>query len=98
MSAWQSRGPRWPHWIRQGLLLPILLAASLLAGCGATMKPADYAAEKPTLDLKTYFNGTVDAWGKFQDRSGKVVLAMLWALAVGVAAAIAPASAVVGLR
>ena len=37
------------------------------------MTPADYAAEQPALDLKTYFNGTVDAWGIFQDRSGKVV-------------------------
>ena len=37
------------------------------------MKPADYAAEQPALDLKTYFNGTVDAWGMFQDRSGKVI-------------------------
>ena len=37
------------------------------------MTPTDYAAEQPTLDLKTYFNGTVDAWGMFQDRSGKVI-------------------------
>lgn len=56
------------------LMRMLLLAAALLvAGCGATMRPADYAAEQPTLDLKTYFNGTVDAWGIFQDRSGKVV-------------------------
>ncbi len=33
----------------------------------------DYANEKPVLDLKTYFNGRVDAWGMFQDRSGKVI-------------------------
>jgi hypothetical protein len=32
-----------------------------------------YAREKPLLDLRTYFNGPVDAWGVFQDRSGKVV-------------------------
>ena len=37
------------------------------------MTPTDYAAEQPTLDLKTYFNGTVDAWGMCQDRSGKVI-------------------------
>ena len=37
------------------------------------MTPADYAGEQPALDLKTYFNGTVDAWGMFQDRSGKVI-------------------------
>lgn len=56
------------------LMRILLLAAALLVGgCGATMRPADYAAEEPKLDLKTYFNGTIDAWGIFQDRSGKVV-------------------------
>jgi hypothetical protein len=34
---------------------------------------ADYAAEKPVLDLKTYFNGPLEAHGIFTDRSGKVV-------------------------
>ncbi len=58
------------QWLKRSLLLA---AALLVAGCGATMRPADYAAEKPALDLMTYFNGTVDAWGMFQDRSGKVV-------------------------
>jgi Protein of unknown function (DUF3833) len=43
-----------------------------LAGCAA-VEPSAYAQEKPTLDLKTYFNGTIDAWGMFQDRSGKVI-------------------------
>jgi len=32
-----------------------------------------YAKEKPALDLQQYFNGTVDAWGMFQNRSGEVV-------------------------
>lgn len=50
----------------------LLVLAFFVAGCGTTV-PADYASEKPALDLKTYFNGTVDAWGMFQDRSGKVV-------------------------
>jgi len=50
-----------------------LLFFVLLAGCSTTITPADYAMEKPMLDLKTYFNGTVDAWGMFQDRSGKVI-------------------------
>ena len=58
-------------WIRSTTLA--LALALAVAGCGTTMKPADYAAEQPVLDLKTYFNGTVDAWGIFQDRSGKVV-------------------------
>jgi hypothetical protein len=34
---------------------------------------ADYAAEKPVLDLRQYFNGTIDAYGVFTDRSGRVV-------------------------
>ena len=45
---------------------------ALAAGC-AGPEPSQYAAEKPVLDLKTYFNGTIDAWGVFQDRSGAVV-------------------------
>jgi hypothetical protein len=48
------------------------LGATALTGC-ASHKIADYAAEKPLLDLRTYFSGTVDAYGVFTDRSGKVV-------------------------
>lgn len=48
------------------------LAALSLAGC-AGPGIHDYAAEKPPLDLRTYFNGRVDGWGIFTDRSGKVV-------------------------
>lgn len=58
---------------RMLLIAMQLLATLSLAGCGATLQPSDYAAEQPKLDLKSYFNGTVDAWGIFQDRSGKVV-------------------------
>ena len=43
-----------------------------LFGC-AEVEVANYAAEKPELDLARYFNGTLDADGMFQDRSGKVV-------------------------
>lgn len=43
-----------------------------LLGC-AEVEVANYAAEKPELDLARYFNGTLDADGMFQDRSGKVV-------------------------
>ena len=43
-----------------------------LAGC-ATVDVATYRAEQPPLDLARYFDGTVDGWGMFQDRSGKVV-------------------------
>ena len=50
----------------------VLLSAALLAGC-AGPQVADYAAEKPVLDMRQYFNGTLDAYGLFTDRSGKVV-------------------------
>ena len=46
-------------------------ATALVLGC-ASPTPADYAAEKPVLDLKTYFNGELVAHGLFTDRSGKV--------------------------
>lgn len=51
--------------------LLLLGAALAVAGC-AGPQPADYAAEKPVLDLKTYFNGPLVAHGIFTDRSGKV--------------------------
>lgn len=46
--------------------------AAALAGC-ATPQVADYAGETPRLDLRQYFNGTIDAWGVFTDRAGKVI-------------------------
>ena len=49
-----------------------LAAAALAAGC-AGPTPADYAAEKPVLDLKAYFAGELTAHGLFTDRSGQVV-------------------------
>lgn len=50
----------------------LALTSGGLSGC-ASVEPIAYAQEKPVLDLKTYFNGTIDAWGLFQDRSGKVI-------------------------
>lgn len=52
---------------------PYALAFALgLAGCAGV--PVDkYRAEQPRLDLAEYFNGTLDGWGMFQDRSGEVV-------------------------
>ncbi len=49
-----------------------VFAVAGLAGC-ASIDVAHYAAEKPAFDLARYFDGTVDGWGMFQDRSGKVV-------------------------
>ncbi|MEZ0309307.1 MAG: DUF3833 domain-containing protein, partial [Ramlibacter sp.] len=49
-----------------------LALALALSGCAAP-DVSDYAAQRPALDLATYFNGRVEAWGMFTDRSGKVV-------------------------
>ena len=49
-----------------------LLCATLIGAC-STVEPSQYANEKPILDLQQYFNGTLDAQGMFQDRSGKVI-------------------------
>jgi hypothetical protein len=46
--------------------------ALLLAGCASAPAPADYASEKPALDLKRYFDGELVAHGIFTDRAGKV--------------------------
>lgn len=46
--------------------------ALALAGCSSP-QPSQYAGQKPVLDIQTYFNGTLDAHGIFQDRSGDVV-------------------------
>jgi len=48
-------------------------ALTLAAGCSSAPTVADYVREKPALDLRTYFNGTVRAHGMFSDRSGKVL-------------------------
>ncbi len=49
-----------------------LLAFTLgLAGC-SSLDVERYRGQEPALDLKAYFNGTLDAWGMFQDRSGAV--------------------------
>ncbi len=58
---------------RQLLLLSSALASAwALSGC-ASPSIERYATEKPVLDLKEYFNGTLDAYGIFTDRSGVVV-------------------------
>jgi hypothetical protein len=47
-------------------------AAALTVGCSSP-NINDYANESPKLDMRTYFNGTLDAYGVFTDRSGMVV-------------------------
>jgi Protein of unknown function (DUF3833) len=57
---------------RRLLLTAGLAGAATLAGC-AGPQISDYAGQKPALDLRSYFNGTLDAYGVFTDRSGQVV-------------------------
>lgn len=53
-------------------LLAAISLTLVLGGCGTV--PVDtYRAEKPILDLARYFDGEVEGWGMFQDRSGQVV-------------------------
>ena len=72
----------WLQNLTQTFSAPLLARASTigLATSGALALSAcagpqisDYAAETPVLDLRKYFTGTVDAWGIFTDRSGRVV-------------------------
>ncbi len=57
---------------RRQTLLALVGAAATLAGC-AGPQPADYARERPVLELDRYFNGRVLAHGLFQKRGGEVV-------------------------
>ena len=56
------------------LLRFALLAAAvaLAAGC-ATPNVDSYRDERPVLDLRSYFNGEIEAYGMFQNRSGEVI-------------------------
>ena len=45
--------------------------ALLLTGCSG-VDASTYRNEKPALDITRFFNGHIDAWGMFQDRSGEV--------------------------
>lgn len=58
---------------RRLLLTTLAVATALSLGGCASQNIESYANEKPTLDLPTYFNGTLDAYGVFTDRSGSVV-------------------------
>jgi hypothetical protein len=58
---------------RRLLLGSAALAATwTLGGCASHSIDA-YVNEKPVLDLRRYFNGVLDAYGVFTDRSGEVV-------------------------
>ncbi len=51
--------------------LAMLCTVLGLTGC-AGVSPEVYRDQKPTLDIATYFNGPLTAWGYFADRSGEV--------------------------
>ncbi|WP_215325580.1 DUF3833 domain-containing protein [Polynucleobacter sp. JS-Mosq-20-D10] len=53
------------RWMFLGLVITGLFACS-------SPSVTQYANEKPNLDLSEYFNGTIDAYGIFTDRSGEV--------------------------
>jgi hypothetical protein len=59
--------------MQRRLMLSAAAATALAASGCAGPSVNDYASEQPPLDLRQYFNGVVDAWGIFTDRSGKVV-------------------------
>ncbi len=50
-------------------LIAVLLT---LTGC-SSVEVERYRAQRPVLDLRTYFDGQLDAQGIFQDRSGEVI-------------------------
>jgi hypothetical protein len=52
--------------------LALVAAGAALVGC-SSQQINDYANEVPVLELRDFFNGTLDAYGVFTDRSGKVV-------------------------
>ena len=58
--------------LKRLILSVALLASSIGFGCSNHVDPAVYAAQTPAFDMRGYFNGTIDAWGVFQDRSGEV--------------------------
>ena len=53
----------------------LLISLCVLIGVAGCASPdiKDYRNTKPSLDMRSYFNGTIDAYGIFQDRSGKVI-------------------------
>ncbi len=59
--------------MKRRLLLSSMAATAVAAtGCAGPSLDKHIQLE-PRLDLRQYFNGVVDAWGVFTDRSGQVV-------------------------
>lgn len=55
-------------------MMKLLATALLSIGLTACASPGveQYKGEKPILDLQHYMNGTLEAWGIFQGRSGEI--------------------------
>jgi Protein of unknown function (DUF3833) len=60
------------HLLGRSFLWAAVVSTALLSACSGP-QIQDYAKETPVLELRDYFNGTLDAYGVFTDRSGKVV-------------------------
>lgn len=50
----------------------LVSALAVITGC-SSVTVQEYKTEKPILKLESYLNGNLDAYGFFQDRSGKIV-------------------------
>ncbi len=53
-------------------MMRFYLVAILLVGC-SSVQVQEYKEEKPVLRLEDYLKGDLEAFGMFQDRSGKVI-------------------------
>ena len=56
----------------QQMRLALIVIIVLLTNSCSEMKPEDYKNTEPKIKIEEYFLGNVNAWGIFQDRSGKV--------------------------
>lgn len=54
-------------------ILLVLLLGALMSGCAVSIDGEQYRQQTPDLDLMTFFEGDVKAWGIVQNRSGNVV-------------------------
>ena len=52
-------------------LLTAIVMSLVLSGCNS-MKPENFQANIPVLDLFSYFDGKTMAWGIFEDRFGNI--------------------------
>ncbi len=54
-----------------GTIVLTISIVTAITACSVT--PDEYQNETPVMDMKTYFNGPVQAWGLFQDYRNKVI-------------------------